>query len=289
MISSVANSNDKEKNSEPTITRSDVREIIKLLQKMEISLRELDGFKKFPYDEKGQRAIPKGELFIARYANYYDVSHTITIAGPTDPNDFDSTVYNTERIFEELERYANIIEVVNDGTDTLFIIVSHGGRTNFSQEVPIFPGETKMYYNVYELRLRSPTAGLPYRITEYDIENVSQTTLIPTEKALLHDVVLPIAGTNWLTTSLVPTRSPTTFRIEVAISISGTFSATITRGGDTQVVNFNTVAGPALIVDGLYIFELLVHNGDSINFRYSVSGGTIRILRIQEIDSSIAG
>lgn len=284
----MANSNDKEKNSEHSISKSDIREIIKLLQKMEISLRELDGIKRFPYDEKGQSAIPKGELFITRYTNYYDVNNTITIAGPIDPNDFDSPVYNTERVFEFLERYAEIIEVVNDGTDTLFVIVSHGGRTNFSQEVPIFPGETKMYYNVYELRLRSPTQGLPYRITEYDIENVSQTSIIPIEKANLQNVPLPAANTNWLSSDIIPTRTPTTFRIQVAISISGDFSAVITKSGNNQVVTFNIVPGPTLIANGIYIFDLLVHSGDSINFRFSEDNGSIKILRVQEIDASTA-
>ena len=93
---------------------------------------------------------------------------------------------------------------------------------------------------------------------------------------------------NWLETDLIPIISPTTFRIQVAVSVTGVFSATVTNGENTQEVNFNVTSGPDLIEDGVYVFELLVHNGDSINFRYSVDGGTIKILRIQEIDAATA-
>lgn len=260
----------------------------KTISRLEQTLKSLTDQLKTYTDAKGWRAIPKGYLYITRYANYYDVSHTIDVAGSENPNDFDSPVYNTERIFESLQRYAEYVEVANDGTDNLYVVISHGGRTNFSQETPIFPGETKIYYNVYELRLRSPTQGLPYRVTEYDINNVSQTSFIPKEVASLHNQPLPGAGTNWLSSDITPLRVPTTFRIEVTVSIAGTFSAAITNGGNTQIVNFNVVAGPALIPGGQYIFELLVHQGDTVNFRYSTTGGTIQILRVQEIDAALA-
>lgn len=239
-------------------------------------------------DAKGWVSISKGPVFFNRYSNYYDINNTITTAGPINPNDFDSPVYNVERVFESIDRYAEIIHVINDGTDDLFVIVSHGGRTNFSQETPIFPGEVKQYYNVYELRLRSPTAGLPYRVTEYFLMDVSETPLIPTEVATIHNQPLPVANTNWLSTDITPVRIPTTFRIQVSVSIAGTFSAAITNGGNTQVLNFNAVAGPALISGGQYIFELLVHQGDTVNFRYSTTGGTIQVLRVQEIDAALA-
>lgn len=265
-----------------------LKELSRYIKSLDSNIKQLTiELKKFT-DAKSWQAISQGVANIKKYANYYDVNNTIQTAASENPNDFDSPVYNTERVFEFLERYADIIEVVNDGTDTLFVIVSHGGTTNFSQEVPIFPGETKLYYNVYELRLRSPTAGLPYRVTEYDIENVSQTSIIPIEKASLHNVPLPVINTNWLSSNIVPTRTPTTFRIEVAVSISGNFSAAITNRGDTQVVTFNVVAGPTLTANGVYIFDLLVHSGDTVNFRYSTTGANIQILRVQEIDAAIA-
>src|SRR3972149_9855211 len=151
------------------------------------------------------------------------------------------------------------------------------------------PCEVKQYYNVYELRLRSPQIGLPYRVTEYLLMSVSQASILPTELvSLLQDEHLPEKDTDWLPEDITPLISPTTFRIQVAVSIEGIFSAAITNEGNTQVVDFNSTSGPELVENRVYIFELLVNRGDSVNFRYSEDGGKIRILRLQEIDSSTA-
>lgn len=273
---------------EETITKSDIQDIKHLLKDILYWLKEIEGFKKHPYDERSLEAIEKGRAHIYKYRNYYDVTNTIKITGHVNPNDFDSPVYNKERIFEDLERYADIVNVANDGTETLFVIISHGGRTNFSQEAPIFPGEVKTYYQVYELRLRSPEKGLKYRVTEYDLMSVSQSSTIPIEKAILHDADLPEEGEDWLEHDLIPTRFPTTFRVQVAVSIDGNFEAIIRREGNDQVVTFNVTSGPPLIANGLYDFELLVHKHDKINFRFSETGGTIKVLRVQEIDSAMA-
>ncbi len=101
--------------------------------------------------------------------NFYDVRSTITIAQATDPNDFENTNYNRERIFQVLDRYAPVVQVTNDGQDDIFVRISHGGTTTFSNESRIRPGDNKKFWIVYELRLRSPTVGTPYRVTEYDI------------------------------------------------------------------------------------------------------------------------
>ncbi len=239
-------------------------------------------------DAKSWEALSRGNLDVRRYANYYDVHGTITTAGASDPNDFDSPVYNVERVFEYLERFSEIIYVTNDGTDLLHVIVSHGGRTRFSTESPIYPKEIKCFFNIYEIRLRSPTTGLPYRVTEYCLHELSEISSIPIEKANLHNQALPAANTNWLVTDITPSNSPTTFVIEVAVSIAGNFSAVITKGGNAQTVTFNVIPGPALVAGGVYIFDLLVHSGDSINFTYSATGGTIQIFRVQEFDSATA-
>lgn len=115
---------------------------------------------------------------VRKYENYYDVSNTINVASSQNPEDPDSPVYNRERIYEILGRTSELLEVTNDGKDTLFIIVSHEGTVEFSKEARIFPGETKTYFNVYELRLRSPSQGLFYRVSEYDIRDTFQTTPI---------------------------------------------------------------------------------------------------------------
>lgn len=105
--------------------------------------------------------------------------------------------------------------------------------------------------------------------------------LAPTQKAFIHNQALPAIGNNFLTTDITPTNTPTMFRIMVGISIAGVLSTAITNGGDTQVLSFNS--GVALGIDNLHVFEILVHSGDSINFRLSTTTGIIRVLRVQEI------
>lgn len=271
---------------EPSITKSDIKSVIRLLQEIASGVIELQGIKPYEYNEKGRDTTRRGRAHIYRYLNYYDIINTIKKAGHTDPQDFDSPIYNVERIYDILERYSDIINVANDGTEPLFVTISHEGKTNFSKESVILPGEVKQYYNVYELRLRSPQIGLPYRVTEYLLMSVSQTSLTPSELVSLQDEPLPEKDTDWLSEDITPLIFPTTFRIQVAVSIEGIFSVAITNDGNTQVVDFNATSGPELIKDGVYVFELLVHKGDSINFRYSEDGGTIKILRLQEIDAA---
>lgn len=128
---------------------------------------------KLPFDN--DEPILKDEpIAISKHVDYYDIANTITTAAATDPKDFDSTVYNKEQICKIKGRYAEKIAVLNDGSDTLYVIISHGTSTmSYSKEVPIYAGEAKTYYNVYEIRLRSPTAGLPYRVAEYDIRSIN--------------------------------------------------------------------------------------------------------------------
>ena len=112
------------------------------------------------------------------------------------------------------------------------------------------------------------------------------TQFVPIEKAVIHNSALPAANTNILGADITPTNSPTTFRIMVSISIAAKFNARITRTATTTTTIFN--GGANLVAGALFIFDLLVHSGDSINFQFSSTGGTINELRIQEIDSATA-
>ena len=122
---------------------------------------------------KSEGSIPKGPVEKKVYGNYYDTSNTITTAQLTNPNDPDGPNYNREPIYEALERNAEEIQVSNDnpiGGAILYVISSHSGRQGFSRERPIYPMQTKTFYNIYEIRLRSPVADSPYRVSEYDTQ-----------------------------------------------------------------------------------------------------------------------
>jgi len=129
-------------------------------------------------DVKSSTSLPKGTVQSKVYGDYYDVSDTIDTAGASDPNDPDSAVYNRERIFEVVERNAERLLVKNDGTDTIYTVVTHIGGASFSKEVPIYTGESKIYYNVYEIRIRSPTLSNAYRVMEYEL---NPTSISPTD------------------------------------------------------------------------------------------------------------
>ncbi len=237
---------------------------------------------------------------------YYDTPLTaITVATPTQPNSPDALGYQAETIYATLQRIAPKITVINDGTATLFVISSPEGIT-WSSEAAILTGEARTFWNVFELRLRSPLAGVigppttggVYRVTERDywlpyakIISVGGSiiiTLAPIFLTSLHNQALPAANTNWLPADLVPVNTPTTFRIMVAVSIGGNFSAAITNGGNTQTLLFNAIAGPALVLGSLYTFEMLVSAGDTVNFRYSAAPGIIQKLIVEEVDAAVA-
>jgi len=136
----------------------------------------------FGFGEDGDEPVPPltdTPITISKHVDYYDVAHTITTAGLIDPNDFDSSIYNREEIYKEKGRYSEKIIVKNDGFIPLYVIIAHGtSTTSFSKEVPIYSGEIKTYYNVYEIRLRSTVAGHEYRVMEYDLQfSIEKSTL----------------------------------------------------------------------------------------------------------------
>jgi len=103
-------------------------------------------------------------VVVYRRKSYYDVTGTIKRAGLEDPQDFDSSVYNIERINATLQRNADVY-LINDGPGVWYVRITHDGIA-FTNESPLYEGESKLYRNVYEVRHRAPVVGLKYRITE---------------------------------------------------------------------------------------------------------------------------
>jgi hypothetical protein len=112
----------------------------------------------------------------------------------------------------------------------------------------------------------------------------SETTLaklIPIAKAAIFNTALPTAEADWLTSAITPTNSPSYLRIYVCVSVSGVLRVARTIGATTITEDLNS--GGALAVNAAYMFTVPWRSGDSINLRYSVTTGTIYILRIEEI------
>lgn len=226
--------------------------------------------------------------------------NTVSVAG--------SPGYDKLPIYEILLRKSPRLTVINDGTTTLFVLSTTDGEIWSGPEQPILTGEARTFFNVYGLRIRSPTAGNlttftggVYRVTEYDywlpyakvVASSGPGGFNPLSKGSLVGQAQPAANADIFAAltgvSLTPTIAPTTFRIMVAMSNAGSFSASINDGvNPVQVVTFNVVPGPNLVANGLYEFDMVVQAGWTVDFRYSATGGTIMVLAVQELDAAAA-
>ena len=112
----------------------------------------------------------------------------------------------------------------------------------------------------------------------YSIKRVV-SPLNPLARAEVHNAAV-LAAADILGAALAPLNTPCLFRVAVGFDTAGIFSVTITRAANTQVQQFN--GGVALNTNSLYMFSVLVHSGDTINFRYSVNA-TCQTLRCQEV------
>lgn len=113
------------------------------------------------------------------------------------------------------------------------------------------------------------------------VEEASQLT--PIEKANVHNTGKG-ADTEVLGTVIAPTYNYSLFRIMVAISAATVFSAVITKNSSSQTVKFNS--GSNLVANALYMFDMLVHTGDTVNFKCT-GAVTYLVLRIQEIAAGV--
>ncbi len=112
----------------------------------------------------------------------------------------------------------------------------------------------------------------------YSVKRVV-SPLNPLARAEVHNVAV-LAAADILGAALAPLNTPCLFRVAVGFDTAGIFSVTITRAANTQVQQFN--GGVALNTNSLYMFSVLVHSGDTINFRYSVNA-TCQTMRCQEV------
>jgi len=106
----------------------------------------------------------------------------------------------------------------------------------------------------------------------------SKELFVPLEKALIHGTT-ELADTDILGADLSPTNTPCLFRTMVMLETAGIFSAMLKNAASTKKMQMNT--GVALVVDSGYMFDILVHSGDTVNFQTSVGGDVT--MRVQEI------
>ncbi len=138
---------------------------------------------------------------------HFSTSQTaVTVATATKPESPDTiagtTGYDRIKVAETLNRISPKISVINDGNVNLYVIISTDGETWSADENPILVGEAREFFNVYELRIRSPTAGDLttlqggiYRITEYQYSLAYTSTTTFNRTSLLIQSLQNIALT----------------------------------------------------------------------------------------------
>ncbi len=105
----------------------------------------------------------------------------------------------------------------------------------------------------------------------------------PLAKASIFNTALPAAEAAWLGAGITPTNSPSHLRIYVCVAAAGIFRVARTQGVTTVVEDLNS--GAPLIANAGTLFTVPWRTGDTVNFRYSVTGANILRLLVDEIGS----
>lgn len=195
--------------------------------------------------------------------------------------------YNSELIYDLLipHRIAPRITVINDSTDTItdktIYIISSSNGSDWSAEVPLLIGEARAFYNVWELRLRSPTALVPYRITEYDIwlpySRAIASGIINLNSFTAQNVAVPFPAGALLPNIPVPNGFSLVVRANVA-NVNSIFIAGPTPGANA-VANVGVAATRNTLNAGDAV-RLFISNANLVAVLDSVAAGvdTVDIL-----------
>ncbi len=89
----------------------------------------------------------------------------------------------------------------------------------------------------------------------------------PIQKGIIFNTAV-LAATDFFVADLAPTNTPTTFRIYIALDTGGVLSVQRTSAAVTiaEILNQNV----ALVASGAYMFDILVHEDDTINLQTTV-------------------
>uniref|UniRef100_A0A6M3XUN9 Uncharacterized protein n=1 Tax=viral metagenome TaxID=1070528 RepID=A0A6M3XUN9_9ZZZZ len=102
---------------------------------------------------------------------------------------------------------------------------------------------------------------------------------IPLEKANEHNKSCTL-NTDFLATAITPSYPPSMLRIFVCSQTAAKFKTRVTKATNTQTLTFN--ADTNLTANVPYMFTMLVHSGDTINFQFDGTL-TMSVFRVQEI------
>jgi len=114
---------------------------------------------------------------------------TNVISSTPSYDDVSTTGYTRLQVNSVLSRNAPKLFIINLGPGDLYIRSSRNGDSFTEQESVIYEGGVKVFYDVFEVRLRTPLANTQYIATEFDTDtgrtNVSKSekiSIIETDK-----------------------------------------------------------------------------------------------------------
>lgn len=117
----------------------------------------------------------------------------ISILNDPGPDNVSATGYTREPVWDILNRTSPELYVVNLGPGTIFLRISRDGKVFSQAESVIFEGEVKTFYDVYEVRLRSPTADTQYIITEFEYFKQKDVTFL-SGRPYVSEIAVAVAG-----------------------------------------------------------------------------------------------
>lgn len=90
---------------------------------------------------------------------------------------------------------------------------------------------------------------------------------------------LPSANADLLTTRISPIGSTALFRIDFCPTVAGVLTATfLSTDGNSTSSSTKLIGGSSLTANALMPTELLVSHGETVNFQFSGTGGSYRLV-----------
>lgn len=262
-----------------------------------------------PIDPRAIRALTNADIVTV------DGSNAVVLQQLAVTNDLITRPYGSQG--QQLQQKAATFELLTDPVDRTarLLGVTYGSQGQQLQQLAgTFDLITRAYGSQgqqllqraasFDLQVQLRTTGAEYDARQIraltfatDSVNVtgssvtvgvitSITQFTPIQKALQHNAILPAAGADILGADLIPTNTPCSFRITIAISITGQLTLNRINGGVEVKTLLN--GGISLNESVEHTFDVQVYTGDTINLAYSTTGGTVMILRIAEIDAAVA-
>ncbi len=175
------------------------------------------------------------------------------------------TGYTRVVVNDILHRNAPEFHFLNYGPGSIFLRTSPDGKTFSQTEIQLFRGDHKIFYDIYEIRLRTDTADTRYTASENDIEPgfliqaVAQSDRNPIIRFFrFADIVGPHADTNRFTYTVPAMKKAIIANVHSFIRIA------TAQGAGNEGLKINNVFAFDGTTRAFLTFAFLGQNSDTI-------------------------